>query len=146
MVVVIVLSVLLVVALVICGLLAYRISQLRSAGTPVVFRELPAATDEGWRHGTIHYSDDALRYFRLTALRPGPTLSLPRQMIEIGGRRRPEGTEAEILEGLVIVELAPGADGADGAYELAMGPGAVTAFQSWLESRQSVRSQRRRGA
>ena len=34
----------------------------------------------------------------------------------------------------------------DGAYELAMGPGAVTAFQSWVESRQSERSQRRRSA
>lgn len=143
MVVVIVLSVLLVAALVVCGLLAYRISQLRSAGTPVVLRELPAAADEGWRHGTIHYSDDSLRYFRLTALRPGPTLTFPRQTIEISGRRLPAGTEGEILEDSAIVGLVCGADD---QYELAMSPGAVTAFQSWLESRQSVRSQRRRGA
>ena len=48
--------------------------------------------------------------------------------------------------------IGKGSDGAgqdikgkDG-YELAMGPGAVTAFQSWLKSRQSARSQRRKSA
>ncbi|MAU83301.1 DUF2550 domain-containing protein [Gordonia sp. Z-3] len=142
----ILLGVLLVAALIVCGLLAYRLSQLRRMGTPVLLRPIPAADDEGWRHGTVHYSDDALRYFRLTALRPGPTRTLVRQSIEITGRRRPFGSESDILEGMVIVELAAGADAHGGAYELAMAPGAVTAFQSWLESRQNERSQRRRTA
>ena len=67
----------------------------------------------------------------------------------------------EILDGMVILQaqttgkthtIGKGSDGAgsDGkvkdGYELAMGPGAVTAFQSWLESRQSARSQRRKSA
>ena len=140
------LAILLIVAIIVCALLAYRLGQLRRMGTPVLLRELPAATDEGWRHGTVHYSDGALRYFRLTALRPGPTRTLARQSIEITGRRRPFGTEADILEGMIILELAPGADVEGCGFEVAMAPGAVTAFQSWLESRQSDRSQRRRSA
>ncbi|MGV9713422.1 DUF2550 domain-containing protein [Gordonia sp. NPDC003424] len=138
------LGVLLVVALIVCALLGYRLSQLRRMGTPVLLRELPAADDQGWRHGTVHYSDDALRYFRLTALRPGPTRTLERRSLEIVRRRRPFGTESDILEGMIIVELAPGADADGHPYELAMAPGAVTAFQSWLESRQSDRSRRGR--
>lgn len=140
------LGVLLFVALIVCVLLGYRLSQLRRMGTPVLLRQIPAADDEGWRHGTVHYSDDALRYFRLTSLRPGPTRTLARQAIEITDRRRPFGTEADILEGMIVLELAAGADDQGGAYEVAMAPGAVTAFQSWLESRQNERSQRRRSA
>ncbi|WP_124711164.1 DUF2550 domain-containing protein [Gordonia insulae] len=140
------LGIMLVVAVLVCALLAYRLAQLRKAGTPVLLRELPAAADEGWRHGTVHYGDETLRYFRLSSLRPGPTRTLTRQSIEISRRRRPEGTEADILEGMIIMELEPGADDAGRAYELAMAPGADTAFQSWLESRQSHRSQRRRSA
>ncbi|MFW0797427.1 DUF2550 domain-containing protein [Gordonia sp. CPCC 205515] len=140
------LGALLVVALIVCVLLAYRLSQLRRMGTPVLLRGLPAADDQGWRHGTVHYSEDALRYFRLTSLRRGPTRTLSRSSIEIVRRRRPFGTEGDILEGMIVLELAPGADEAGRAYELAMAPGAVTAFQSWLESRQSDRSQRRRSA
>lgn len=139
------LGVLLAVALIVCALLAYRLGQLRRMGTPVLLRDLPAAADEGWRHGTIHYRDDALRYFRLTSLRPGPTRLLPRRSIEISGRRRPVGTESDILEGMVIIELSVDDDG-ERLYEVALAPGAVTAFQSWLESRQSDRSQRRRSA
>lgn len=142
----VILGVLLVLAVAVCALLAYRISQLRSAGTPVLLRELPAAADEGWRHGTIHYSDEAVRYFRLSSLRPGPTRTLARRSIEISGRRRPQGTEAEILHGMIIFELEAGAGDSGRAVELAMAPGADTAFQSWLESRQSHRSQRRRNA
>ncbi|MFW0784208.1 DUF2550 domain-containing protein [Gordonia sp. CPCC 206044] len=144
--IVVVLGVLLIVAVAVCALLAYRLGQLRSAGTPVLLRELPAAADEGWRHGTVHYGDDTLRYYRLSSLRPGPTRTLVRQSIEISRRRRAEGSEADILDGMVILELEPGADEAGRAFELAMAPGADTAFQSWLESRQSRRSQRRRSA
>ena len=89
------LGVLLLVAIVLCGLLGYRLGQLRREGTPVLLRALPADVDEGWRHGTVHYSDTALRYFRLSTLRPGPTRTLQRQSIEISGRRRPQGTEAD---------------------------------------------------
>ncbi|MDJ0027138.1 DUF2550 domain-containing protein [Gordonia alkanivorans] len=158
---VVLLSVLLAVAVIVCVLLAVRLAQLRRVGTPILLRTIPAEVDHGWRHGTVHYSDDSLRYYRLASLRPGPNVTFARQGIEIAGRRRPEGTETEILDGMVILQvqttgkthtIGKGSDGAgsDGkvkdGYELAMGPGAVTAFQSWLESRQSARSQRRKSA
>ncbi|GAC54236.1 DUF2550 domain-containing protein [Gordonia amicalis] len=148
---VVLLSVLLAVAVIVCVLLAVRLAQLRRAGTPILLRTIPAEVDHGWRHGTAHYSDDSLRYYRLASLRPGPNVTLVRQGIEITGRRRPEGTETEILEGMLILQVKPSGKnpisgkGKDG-YELAMGPGAVTAFQSWLESRQSARSERRKSA
>ncbi len=43
---VITLSVLLLIALCVCGLLAYRVGQLRRGGTPVLLRTLPADVDE----------------------------------------------------------------------------------------------------
>ena len=140
------LVVVLLAAIAVGALLAYRLTKLRRVGTAVLLRVLPAAAEEGWRHGTVHYSDDGLEYYRLTDLRTGPTLTLVRQATEIRRRRDPEGSEEEILGGLVVLELQPGADGNDGAYEVAMSPGAATAFQSWLESRQSDRSERRRSA
>lgn len=146
LVVVVVLSVALVLALATAVLLAVRLNRLRSVGTAVLLRPIPAQADQGWRHGTVQYGEDGLEYFRLTDLRPGPTLTLVRQRTEICGRRRPVGTEGDILDGLVVLELEPGADGRGGAYEVAMTPGAATAFQSWLEARQSERSQRRRSA
>ncbi|MFE0749781.1 DUF2550 domain-containing protein [Gordonia sp. NPDC058843] len=142
---VVLLSVLLAVTILLCALLALRLAQLRRAGTPVLLRTVPAGVDEGWRHGTVHYSDNSLRYYRLTSLKPGPNVTFARQGMEISGRRSPEGTETEILDGMLIVQLQT-AGRTDDDYELAMGPGAVTAFQSWLESRQSARSQRRKSA
>ena len=139
------LSVLLAVALLLCGFLALRLAQLRRAGTPVLLRTVPAGVYQGWRHGTVHYSDDSLRYYRLTSLKPGPNVTFARQGMEISGRRAPEGTETDILDGMLILQVQT-AGRAEDDYELAMGPGAVTAFQSWLESRQSARSQRRRSA
>ena len=146
--VIVLVCILLAIALAVGVLLAYRLAQLRRTGnSPVVLRDLPAAVDEGWRHGTVHYTDEALRYYRLSSLRPGPSRTFCRQGIEITGRRRPEGTESEILDGMVILRLhAVGEDATGGDYELAMAPGVATAFQSWLESRQSDRSQRRRSA
>ncbi|QTI71346.1 DUF2550 domain-containing protein [Gordonia sp. L191] len=141
---VITLSVLLLVALCVCGLLAYRVAQLRRGGTPVLLRTLPADVDEGWRHGTVHYSDEALRYFRLSSLRPGPSHTLPRSSIEIAGRRRAVGSERDILEGLIILHVHQSVGtGVGKDYEIAFDAGGVTAFQSWLESRRSARAERR---
>lgn len=144
LVVVVILSIALLSALALCGLLAYRVGQLRRGGTPALLRELPAAVDEGWRHGTVHYSDEALRYFRLSSLRPGPSRTLPRRSIEIAGRRRAVGTEQDILADMIILRVHQAVGAGDGRdYEIALDAGGVTAFQSWLESRRPSRAQRR---
>ncbi|MGC4934654.1 DUF2550 domain-containing protein [Gordonia sp. DT30] len=144
---VIALSVLLLIALSVCVLLTYRVGQLRRGGTPVLLRTLPGDVDEGWRHGTVHYTDETLRYFRLSSLRPGPSQTLPRRAIEITGRRRAVGSERDILEGMIILEVHQSLGSGEGKdFEIAWDTGGVTAFQSWLESRRSDRSQRRRSA
>ncbi|MBT0568415.1 DUF2550 domain-containing protein [Williamsia sp. CHRR-6] len=123
-------------------LLAVRVSRLRSSGTAVLFRSLPAGDDRGWRHGTIRYTDDAVRFHRLSSLRTGPSRVFARQSIELVGRRAPAGTEFDVLDAMTVVAIRVGED----RYEIAMSAGAITAFSSWLESRPSVRSQRRRSA
>ncbi|MFT4127803.1 MAG: DUF2550 domain-containing protein [Gordonia sp. (in: high G+C Gram-positive bacteria)] len=143
-VVVVVLTVVLVVLLALIGYLLFRVRLLRRRGTPVLMRAMPAEVDTGWRHGTVHYSDSAVRYYRLSSLRIGPTYTLPRRAIDITGRRRPIQTETEILEGMLVVGVhqKPGPGRIEADYEIAFGPGGVTAFQSWLEARRSARARR----
>lgn len=135
------------VGLIAAGLLVYRLRLVRLAGTPVLLRPLPADTDEGWRHGSIHYTDDAVLYYRLSSLRLGPSVSLSRRRIEVSGRRTRVGTESEIMDAdTVVATITVGRRGQDPAYELAMAPAAMTAFQSWLEARAPRRARRRPAA
>ena len=125
----------------------YRLIEVKRAGTPVLLRTLPAQDDHGWRHGSIHYGDDALAYYRLSSLRPGPTVSLSRRRIEIVGRRSPAGTELEIMEaGDSVVEVMVGRSEKGARYELGMSPEVHTAFLSWIEARQPRRARRRPAA
>jgi hypothetical protein len=117
----------------------YRINQLRGSGTSALLRELPADDGRAWRHGVVRYDDNAMEYFRLRSLRPGPNRLVLRQVVATQGRRSPTPSEADVMDSsMVILELAD----RDGSFELAMDCGAVTAFQSWLESRPSQRAER----
>jgi len=148
-------------ALVVAGILAYRLRLVRRAGTPVIFRRLPAASDQGWRHGSMHYSDYSLVYYRLTSLRIGPSAVLARRRMEIVGRRPPEGTEREIMSDEAVIlrlsvtdgpgmrKLSRGARtrrGGSGEYELSLEPELVTGLQSWIEARSPSRARWRRAA
>lgn len=135
-----------VLCLLACAGLVYRVAEVRRAGTPVLLRVLPAATDQGWRHGSMHYTEPALVYYRLTALRPGPTVTLPRRRLELVGRRRPAGTELEIMDpDTVVLELRVRESGrAPAGYEVALAPVLVTALLSWLEASPSSRARRPR--
>ncbi|WP_156890434.1 DUF2550 domain-containing protein [Gordonia shandongensis] len=135
-----------VAALVITAGVVYRLSEIRRAGTPMLLRAVPADTDEGWRHGSVHYGDDALNYYRLRSLRPGPSVTLSRRRIEIVGRRTPVDTELEIMDGdFTVIEVAVGRSERSAHYELGMSPEVSTAFLSWIEAR-SLRRVRRRPA
>lgn len=131
-----------VLVVVLGGGVAVRVVRLRRRGTPVLLRTLPAGDDRGWRHGIVRYNDDALAYYRLSSLRHGPSRIIARQAIEVGRRRAPHGSETDVIQDMTVVEVAAGGD----RYEFAMPAGAVTAFQSWVESRPSERSRRRRPA
>ncbi len=141
--------VVLVAGLAFCASLAYRVAEVRRAGTPVLFRPVPAAADQGWRHGSVHYTEPALVYYRLSSLRPGPTATLSRRSLELVGRRTPVGTELEIMDPeTVVLELRVRETGRGAAgYEVALDPVLVTALLSWLEARPPSRARRpRRGA
>lgn len=117
----------------------YRINQLRGSGTSALLRELPADDGRAWRHGVVRYDDNAMEYFRLRSLRAGPDKLVLRQAVVSKGRRGPTPSESDVMDdNMVVLELAD----SDGSFELALDGGAVTAFQSWLESRPSQRAER----
>lgn len=140
-------SAVLIAGLLIAAGVMYRLVEVRRAGTPVLLRNLPADADQGWRHGSIHYGDDGLSYYRLSSLRPGPTVSMSRRRIEVVGRRNPIGTELEIMDpDLTVLEVSVGRSSKSARYELAMNREVHTAFLSWIEARQPRRARRRPAA
>ncbi|BDH56377.1 DUF2550 domain-containing protein [Tsukamurella sp. PLM1] len=128
------------VVLVVGAVIVLRLYSLRVAGVPIILRYLPAAPEQGWRHGTLRYDDHELRYYRLSSVRLGPSWTLPRAETEIVGRRRPAGTELDVIDpDMTVVHVST----PDGDTELAFAREGLTAFQSWLESRPSPRRERR---
>ncbi|WP_051090753.1 DUF2550 domain-containing protein [Smaragdicoccus niigatensis] len=125
----------------VCAVLTYRFVLIRNGGTQAVIRRKPHSGSGGWRHGLIRYGEDELVIFKLSSLRFGPDYRLNRQGIDVGTRRLPVPVEAEIMtDDVRIIQLTEGAEW----YELALEPGALTAFLSWVESRPSGRSRRGR--
>ncbi len=119
----------------------YRLAVLRRGGTAAILRVAPSAGDTGWRHGVIRYGEGSLVFFKLSSLRPGPDSRIERQGIEVEGRRKPAGSEFDIMSDEIVI-LSVKDRGA--AYEIALDGGALTAFLSWVESRPSGRSVRGR--
>lgn len=119
----------------------YRLRSLRGGGTAAILRLMPNAAGSGWRHGIVRYGENTLAFYKLSSLRLGPDSRITRQGVEVRERRKPTGNEYDIMtEDIVILELTDGTD----AFEVAFDSGALTAFLSWVESRPSDRSQRRR--
>lgn len=121
----------------------YRLTVLRRGGTAAIMRVLPSDGGSGWRHGIIRYGDDTLVFFKLSSLRPGPDYRLGRQDIHVEDRRAPRDTEFDIMTpDIAVLELSDSSK----KYEMALDRSALTAFLSWVESRPSGRSRRRRPA
>lgn len=136
-----ILNILVVLLAVAVAALLYRFFTLRGGGTAAIVRVLPAAPGSGWRHGIVRYGDEALAFYKLSSLRPGPDTRLTRQGIDVRERRSPAGNEFDIMtEDIVILEVLDG----ENNYEIAFDSGALMAFLSWVESRPPGRSQRRR--
>ncbi len=119
----------------------YRYMVVRRGSTSVILRTLPAEEGAGWRHGVLVYGDREVRYFRLSSLRMRADLTMRRSRLEPGGKRVPRGTELEIMDPVTPILAVHGEDGA--GVEIALERSAMTAFQSWVESRPPARSQRR---
>lgn len=125
--------------------LSYRLWKLRQGGTAGIMRDIPAVGGHGWRHGVIRYRGGEAAFYRLSSLRLWPDRRLSRRGLEVVGRRGPRGDEYDIMtDEIVILELRDTTQDRRTGYEIALDRGALTAFQSWLESRPSPRSRRRR--
>ncbi|MDT5021986.1 MAG: hypothetical protein QOC88_2812 [Mycobacterium sp.] len=123
--------------------LSYRMWKLRQGGTAAIMRDIPAVGGQGWRHGVIRYRGGDAAFYRLSSVRLWPDRQLNRRGVELVSRRPPRGDEFDIMtEEIIVLELRDTTQRrAD--YEIALDRGALTAFQSWLESRPSPRARRR---
>jgi hypothetical protein len=133
-----VVSILLLVACLCLGYLAVRrVRLMRGGGVDVCLRRRPVSSSRpkdptaGWHFGVGRYRGDEFAWFRLTSLRPGPTMVVDRTELEILDRRVPSGSEAYLLPQAASV-LRCRMRGMD--LELAMPPGVLTGFLSWLEA------------
>ncbi|HEX7427154.1 MAG TPA: DUF2550 domain-containing protein [Mycobacterium sp.] len=125
--------------------LCYRLWKLRQVGgTAAILRDFPAVGGHGWRHGVMRYRGGEAGFYRLSSLRWWPDRRLSRRGLEIVSRRSPRGDEFDIMtDAIVILELRDTSPERRRGYEVALDRGALTAFQSWLESRPSPRARRR---
>lgn len=124
--------------------LSYRLWKLRQGGTAAIMRDIPATGGHGWRHGVIRYRGGDAAFYRLSSVRPWPDRQLNRRGVEVVARRAPRGDEFDIMtDEIIVLELRDSAQERKAGYEIALDRGALTAFQSWLESRPSPRARRR---
>jgi len=120
-----------------------RLWNLGQGGTAAMLRDTPAAGGHGWRHGVLRYRGDEAQFYRLSSLRLWPDRRLGRRGLEVIARRPPRGDEFDIMtEETVILELHDSTGSPNRGYEMALDRGALTAFQSWVESRPSPRTRR----
>lgn len=126
---------------VVCAAIAmWRFAKLRSKGTPVIIRPIPAEDGAAWRHGVMTYSDGSALVYKLRSLRPGADLDFTRNDVVIDSRREPTAIEAGFFDdGLHIVCFTVAGQG---AWELAVDDSGDTALVAWVESSPSVRQTR----
>jgi Protein of unknown function (DUF2550) len=124
--------------------LSFRLWKLRQGGTAAIMRDIPAVGGHGWRHGVIRYRGSHAVFYRLSSVRPWPDRQLNRRGAEVVSRRPPRGDEFDIMtEEIIVLELRDTTQDRRAGYEIALDRGALTAFQSWLESRPSPRARGR---
>lgn len=128
--------------------LGYRLWKLRQVGgTAAILRDYPAVGGHGWRHGVLRYRGGEAEFYRLSSMRWWPDRRLSRPGLEVVSRRSPRGDEFDIMTAeIAILELRDAGPERGRGYEVALDRGALTAFTSWVESRPSPRTRRRRSA
>lgn len=94
-------------------------------------RTRPTDSGRGWVLGVGRYDADALEWFRVFSLWPGPKRRYRRDEVTFRGQRGPTEAESYSLYAghVVVVCSTPSGD-----FELAMSPASLTGFQSWLEA------------
>lgn len=132
-----------------CCFLGYlvvrRVRLMRGGGVDVCLRRRPVSGGRarvgdvaaGWHFGVGRYRGDELAWYRLTSLRPGPSTVLDRMELQIVERRAIAEAEVYAIPQAdsVLYCRSRGAD-----LEIAMSPGVLTGFLSWLEAAPPGRS------
>ncbi|KZB83879.1 DUF2550 domain-containing protein [Amycolatopsis regifaucium] len=104
----------------------------RGGGVSVALRWRPDEARSSWHLGLGRYEGEQFVWFRVWSLRTGPDRVFERVSMEVADRRDPSGTEAyAVPEGSIVLRCE---SATQEAIEIAMGPGALTGFLSWLES------------
>ncbi|WP_414939324.1 DUF2550 domain-containing protein [Amycolatopsis sp. cmx-11-51] len=104
----------------------------RGGGVSVALRWRPDEARSSWHLGLGRYEGDEFVWFRVWSMRNGPDRVFQRASMEIADRRDPSGTEAyAVPDGSIVLRCE---SATQEAIEIAMGPGALTGFLSWLES------------
>lgn len=117
----------------------WRFLTLRSRGTTILLRSLPASGVHGWRHGTVRYDGDDLEYFKLRSLSPKANHVFTRQRLEFHEPRQMTAAEAAFMpEGMSIATLCE--EGKH--YEIALDLHSLMALTAWIESAPHERKER----
>ncbi|MCL2542335.1 MAG: DUF2550 domain-containing protein [Nocardioidaceae bacterium] len=116
------------------GLMVRRRFLARNGGTfELSHRVRSGAQGRGWALGIGRYSGERLEWFRIFSLSPRPRVVWQRQSLSYDGRREPLGVEqASLYPDHVVIRCQTRAGD---TVELAMSPGSLMGFQSWLEAR-----------
>ncbi|AEQ06407.1 Hypothetical protein CpMEX30_0900 [Corynebacterium pseudotuberculosis] len=135
----IVLWIILVVIVLVMLLAAWRFLVVRSEGSAVVIRRLPADTGRRWRHGSMRYRGETLEYFKLRSLFPKADLIINRQDVDYMGARELDPSEIRLLaDGATVHSLKVRGV----RYEIALDNAYSMGLVSWLESAPSRRLER----
>ncbi|MDO5076596.1 DUF2550 domain-containing protein [Corynebacterium sp.] len=130
---------LVIVAATVVMLAVWRFYMLRSSGSLVILRSMPAQGAHGWRHGLIRYNGAYVEYYKLRSLSPVANIAIDRQHTNLIHSRQPTSHESEFMEpGTKIVDILVG----DTEFEIAMDSRSEMAFTAWLESAPSARLER----
>nr|WP_227659054.1 MULTISPECIES: DUF2550 domain-containing protein [unclassified Corynebacterium] len=121
------------------ALAAWRFFALRSRGTTVVLRLLPASGTHGWRHGLLRYAGEELRYYKLRSLAPVADVIFDRQALVLASHRDLSAREASFMtEAARVVVVEHGKE----TWEIAVDARAEMALRAWLESAPDARQER----
>lgn len=116
---------------------------LKIGGVNVALRWRTDQADLDWHLGIGRYQGEEFVWFRVLSLRFGPDRVLSRDGLVIRRRREPTGQEVYTLPQGASILRCESSTGEP--LEIAMAPGALTGFLSWLESAPPGRQIRRAG-
>ncbi|MGX4762007.1 DUF2550 domain-containing protein [Corynebacterium minutissimum] len=133
------LFVLLLIILAVFILAAVRFFTLRSRGTTVLLRVLPAKDSHSWRHGLVRYNGEYMEYFKLRSVLPRANMRFNRLDITLKGIRSLDDDEASFMPASDQV-MGISVHGKD--YEIASDAHGIMALNAWVEAAPSKRKEK----